>query len=608
MRRTIKDAYALPQIEDSLDSLNGSCIFTSIDLKAGYWQVEMDQDSIPLTAFTVRPLGFYECIKMPFGLTNAPATFQRLMETCLDDLHLNWCIIYLDNVIVFSKTPEEHAKRLEAVFEKISKAGLKLKPSKCEFFKDRISYLGYIVSKNGIETDPKKINDILHWPVPKTVHDVRSFLGFTNYYRKFIYKYAQKAKPLNALISGENAKKKYKHITWTSEHQQSFDALKATCVDTPILAYADYTKPFWLNTDASRTGLGAILYQQQDDGTFRVISYASRSLSKTERNYDAHKLEFLALKWAVTKRFHEYLYGGKFEVYTDNNPLTYILTTAKLDANRQRWVASLAVYDFKIFYKAGKLNVDADSLSRIPWEHALVSDTPLDEILTKCALLSPQLTTKIPYLPEAVIQSHELFVRSELELSKSQWKREQDFDFSIKTFICLMKSGELASYQVRKSDQEDLKCMMRLRKEFFLDSDLLYRRTFFKTINRVVNQFVMPRQFRKRTVLVCHEDYAHLGMDRVQVLLQERFYWPKMSEDVRQYIRTCERCARFKQKPEKEAMQTITASYPLELIHVDFLTIGGKKDKYKNVLVVTDHFTRYAQCFVTDNQTARNCC
>ena len=207
--RTVKDAYSIPRIEDSLDSLNGSCIFTSIDLKAGYWQVELDEDSIPLTAFTVGPLSFYECVRMPFGLTNEPATFQRLMENCLGNLHLNWCIIYLDDVVIFSRTPEEHLVRLDAIFTKIGKAGLKLKPSKCEFFKKRIAYLGHIVSDKGIKTDPKKIEAIVKWPVPETVHDVRSFLGFTNYYRKFVYKFAQKAKPLNKLISGDNAKKKH---------------------------------------------------------------------------------------------------------------------------------------------------------------------------------------------------------------------------------------------------------------------------------------------------------------------------------------------------------------------------------------------------------------
>ena len=242
--RTVKDAYSLPRIEDSLDSLNGSCIFTSIDLKSGYWQVELDEKSIPLTAFTVGPLGFYECVRMPFGLTNAPATFQRLMESCLGELHLNWCIIYLDDVIVFSKTPEEHIERLEAVFKKISDAGLKLKPSKCEFFKKRIHYLGHIVSDKGIETDPKKIEAIVKWPGPRTVHEVRKFLGFTNYYRKFVYKYAQIARPLNKLISGENAKRKHRKVQWEVDQEQSFCELKDTCTKTLVLAYADYKKPF----------------------------------------------------------------------------------------------------------------------------------------------------------------------------------------------------------------------------------------------------------------------------------------------------------------------------------------------------------------------------
>ena len=160
---TIKDAYSLPRIEESLDCLNGACIFSSLDLKSGYWQVQLANESIPLTAFTVGPLGFYKCVQMLFGLTNAPATFQRLMESCLGELHLNWCIIHLDDVIIFSKTPDEHIERLRGVLQKLGNAGLKLKPSKCEFLKDQISYLGHIVSKNGVETNPKKIQIILDW-------------------------------------------------------------------------------------------------------------------------------------------------------------------------------------------------------------------------------------------------------------------------------------------------------------------------------------------------------------------------------------------------------------------------------------------------------------
>ena len=203
--QTIKDAQTLPRIEESLDSLCGAVIFTSLDLKSGYWQVEPEEDSIPYTAFTIGPLGFYKCLWMPFGLTNAPATFQHLMENCLGDLHLNWCNIYLDDIIIYSKTSEEHVKRLEAVFRKLSKADLKLKQSKCEFFKSEITYLGHIVSNEGIATDPKKIKEIQLWPRPETVTQVHKFTGLTNYYRKFIHNYAKVTKTLHQLVSGDNA-------------------------------------------------------------------------------------------------------------------------------------------------------------------------------------------------------------------------------------------------------------------------------------------------------------------------------------------------------------------------------------------------------------------
>ena len=365
---TIKDAYSLPCIDETLDCLGGAIIFTSLDLKSGYWQVEMDKESKPLTAFTVSPLGFYECKRMPFGLTNAPATFQCLMENCLGELHLNWCIIYLDDIIVLSKTPEEHLKRLRGIFDKLAQAGLKLKPSKCEFLKSKITYLGHIVSAEGIETDPKKIEAVKNWTMPMTVTDVRSFLGFTNHYHRFIKGYAKVASPLNSLVSGDNANKKKAIVDWTDECQEAFEKLKDLCTTTPILAYANYKKPFRLQTDASDLGLGAVLYQKDDEGQQRVTAYASRSLSHTEQNYPTHKLEFLVLKWTITDRFHEYLYGGQLDVYTDNNPLMYILTSAKLDAMGQRWVASLANYNFRT-------NVEADALSCIPRSQYQIIDT-----------------------------------------------------------------------------------------------------------------------------------------------------------------------------------------------------------------------------------------
>ena len=287
---------------------------------------------------------------MPFGLTNAPAMFQHLMESCLGDYHLKYCIIYLDDIIIFSKTPAEHITRLCKVFQKLDEAGLCLKPNKCEFFRDKLEYLDHVVSSKGIETNPKKIAAIMNWCQPKNITQIRNFLGFCNYYRKFIKGYAQVAKPLYQLLTGENARKKTNEVEWTKQCEKAFSKLKEIFSDMPILAYADYSKCFKVHTDTSKQVLGAVLYQDQHNGTTRVIAYASRNLSKLEKRYHSSKLEFLALKRSVCEKFHEYLYGGKFQVYTDNNPLMYILTTTKLGATGQWWVASLANHDFTIHY------------------------------------------------------------------------------------------------------------------------------------------------------------------------------------------------------------------------------------------------------------------
>ena len=221
----------------------------------------MDEESKPLTAFTVGLLGFYECERMPFGLTNAPATFQRLMETCLGDLNLHWCIIYLDDIVIFSKDLASHLERLEAVFQKLEEAGLKLKPSKCELFQRQLAYLGHVISAKGVATDEGKIEAIKNWPTPTNVTEVQSFLGFMGYYHRFIPKFTQVARPLHELTSGENAGKKKAAIKWDSRCQQAFDDLKTLCTTAPILVYANFTKPFKLHTDACGTGLGAVLYQ-----------------------------------------------------------------------------------------------------------------------------------------------------------------------------------------------------------------------------------------------------------------------------------------------------------------------------------------------------------
>ena len=296
---------------------------------------------------------------------------------------MNWCIVYLDDIIIFSQDAASHIERPEAVFKKLAKVGLKLKPSKCEFFKKRIKYLGHIFSKEG----PKKVEAVLNWPVPKTVYDVRAFLGFVGYYRRFIKGFSKVALPLRKLLIGleSQGKKAAKHtpINWGEEEKNAFDTLKSLCCKAPILAYLNYKLPFILHTDSSLEGLGAVLYQVQN-GVKRVIAYASRSVNKTEMNYPVHKLEFLALKWAITDKFHDYLYvGNTFDVYTDNNPLTYVLSTAKLDACSHRWVARLANYNFNIHYRSGITNVVIGTVYRNYHRPALIITFIFPDLLPK---------------------------------------------------------------------------------------------------------------------------------------------------------------------------------------------------------------------------------
>ena len=289
------------------------------------------------------------------------------METCLGDLSLHCCIIYLDDIIIFSTDLASHLERLESVFQKLEEAGQKLKPSKCELFQRQLAYLGHVISAKGVATDEGKIEAIKNGPTPTNITEVWSFLGFMGYYCRFIPKFMQVACPLHELTLGENAGRKKAAIKWDSRCQQAFDDLKTLSTMAPILAYANFTKPFKLHTDACGTGLGTVLYQTWEDGTEAVIAYASRSLNKAESHSPAHKLEFLTLKWAVVEKFHEYLYGSTFDVYTDNNPLSYVLTTAKLDVASHRWVTSLVNYNFQWHYWAGKTNIDADALSRVSW-------------------------------------------------------------------------------------------------------------------------------------------------------------------------------------------------------------------------------------------------
>ena len=459
--RTVKDAHSLPRIDETLERLKRSCIFSSLDLKSGYWQVEIEEESKQYTAFTIGPLGFFECNRMPFAATNAPATFQKLMESCPGGLNLNWCIIYLDDVVVYAPTVKEHLKRLEGVFQKLKSAGLKLKlkSSKCELFKQSISYLEHVVSEEGVQTDPKKIAAVKEWERPHNVHTVRRFLGFVNYYRKFIKDYSKIARPLYNLISGDNTKRRTNQVEWSDEAERAFKTLTDKCAQAPILAYADFSLPFELHIDASGTGLRAVLYQTQE-GKKRVIACASRTLSQSEARYPAHKLEFLALKWALTDQFYEYLYGNSFEVYTDNNPLTYVLTTAKLDACGQRWVSAIAPMNFNLHYKPGRTNIDADSLSRLPCSEK-IDNEEVQAILKGC-LEHPRFLWEAYACSARVVEDLQAN-STPTRIQVKEWRKVQALNPVISAVKKMMDNHTLAQRRPSSKDHPDLKSYLHQR-------------------------------------------------------------------------------------------------------------------------------------------------
>ena len=305
---------------------------------------------------------------MPFGLCNAPTTSQRLMQNCLGELNLTYCLIYLDDVIVYSKTQEEHLQWMHVVFDHLHKYGLKLKPTKCDLFRTELIYLAHHVSKDGVKPSKKNVASIIACSPPKTYTDIRSFTGVMGHYRHFIKGFAHIAAPLYDLISGDNKDKKSEPVKLSPVALETFNTLKEKCMNAPVLAFPDLKKPVLLEMDASGKGLRAVLSQKQDNGRYHPVAYASQTMNETEQQYHSNKQEFLPLKWAVTEQFHEYLtpYGknkNKFVVRTDNNPLTYIFSSARLDAAGHRWVASLADYNLSLEYQKGKDNTVADFLS-----------------------------------------------------------------------------------------------------------------------------------------------------------------------------------------------------------------------------------------------------
>ena len=320
-KKTVKDAFPLPRIDESLEALSGSVYFSSLDLAHGYHQVVLDVDSRQKSAFRV-PFGLFEYNRMPFGLVNAPSTFQRVMERCLGDMNLTELLIYLDDILLYSPSLDVHLETLDKVLTRLGEFGLKIKGKKCSLFQSEVTYLGHVVSAEGISVDKDKVQKVLDWPVPINSDELRSFLGLASYYRRFVRDFSSLAAPLHALLppTGRGKCKKPVHsFVWSEEAQKAFDVLKLALTSVPVLRYPDFSRSFILEIDASLKGLGACLLQEDSEGIPHPIAYASRGLRGAENNYpdySSFKLELLALKWAVVDTFRDYLIGISFTVLT----------------------------------------------------------------------------------------------------------------------------------------------------------------------------------------------------------------------------------------------------------------------------------------------------
>ena len=496
---TRKDSYALPRVDDALDALHGTRYFSSMDLMSGYWQVEMEAASREHTAFITYG-GLYEFLVVPFGLTGAPSTFERLMECVLRNLTYKICLIYLDDILVYSKTFDDHLSHLRQVFDRLRHANLKLKPSKCKFACTKVTYLGHVVSPDGISPDEDKISAVRDFPRPHNIKTVQSFLGLANYYRRFIKDFAKIAAPINQLL-----RKNHKFL-WTDACEQAFKALKDALTSAPILAFPNFKEPFHLYTDASNDGIGVTLGQIQE-GREVAIAYAGRDFNTAERNYSTTEREALAVIFGI-KKFEPYLYGKKFILHTDHHSLKWLMTISDPTGKLARWSLLIQQHDFEIRHRPGASHANADALSRRPYT-----------------------------LPPPSISAYDT---PGVQIARVRELQHRDPDLA--DLIAYLETSKLPH------DNASARSLLLTIDDYFLSSDGLLFHLWTPTGSRrktTYQQLVIPAALRYEILSWGHDDptAGHFGTTKTYEKLRTRYYWRKMFSDVQHWTRSCADCS-----------------------------------------------------------------
>ena len=543
---TRKDVFPLPRIDDCLDTLSGNKYFTTLDLRSGFWQVQMEEKSIAKTAFTTHA-GLYEFKVMPFGLCNAPSTFQRLINNVLEGLIPSKCIGYIDDILVLGSSFEEHIQNLKTVFERLRVANLKLKPSKCRLAQSKVSYLGHTISAEGVSTELSKLAAVQEFPRPDCLKKLRSFLGLTSYYRRFIPNYSKTARALYDLT------KKDVSFVWTGECETAFLTLKEVLTSAPTLVFPDFKSPFILETDASGVGLGAVLSQKGADGMIRPIAYASRTIQGSEKNYGITELEALAVVWA-TKHFRQYLYGYKSQIITDHQPLKSLLNTPHPSGKLARWGLALQELDTEIIYRPGRSNSAADALSRVPLPVKIVAAVPDSTVLREEQLKDPQLKQIIDYLE-----------KDELPNDEKQSKR-----LVMERPCYEMENGELIRI-LAKGDK----------------------------------RIIPPESMREKLIQDCHNGKfgAHLGPKKVYSQILSNYWWPCCRMQVFKQVHSCNVCrSRYAGRTRIPPLQSIPVGGPFECVGVDVMQLPTSRRGNHYVVVFMDYLTKWPEVYPVRSQ------
>ena len=592
---THKDAYPLPRIADIIDSLSGASSFCTLDLASGYWQIEVDPRDREKTAFSIPGKGHYHFNVMPFGLTGAPATFERMMEGILAPLLWNKCLSFLDDVMVFGSDFETTLENLVSVFNCLRQAGLKLKPSKCELFKSSISYLGYVISADGVRCDPRNVSAVKDWPTPQNVSEVRSFLGTANYYRQFVKDFATIESPLTCLT------RKKVPFRWTESCQDSFARLRDCLSSAPVLSYPLRDAPFILDTDASDNALGCVLSQIQD-GVERVIAYSSTSLNRAQQRYCVTHRELLAVVVGV-KRFKPYLSGRKFLLRTDHASLKWLIQFKDPEGMLARWIATLSAFDFDVEHRPGVRHGNADGLSRIPRRRCKRDDCD------DCGKLEHPMRISVVQPSNSTSQSPNCNWLEEFSIDQIRDWQAGDTDIGI--VIALREKSDIrpAKREILQFSR-DCRTLIAQWDLLTVHEGILYRVLLPDKANgHNVTQMIAPKVLRRELYRQLHElrTAGHLGIRKTYQKLKSRFYWPNMKIDIQRWCKYCKSCAQNKTlfgKRQANLRQMLSGN-PMDRIAIDFLGPLPRTEKGNEyILVASDYFTKWVECFALPDMRA----